>query len=103
MVGQQWLSDPLAEAAPTNAFEAQLTGATAVRLDLARMGIATGKPVTATVTTDGPLELRLTGDWAPGTVVTAGGVPVSSTVEDGALVIQLAGGTSTLSIAGLQA
>jgi hypothetical protein len=102
MVGQRWLADPLAEAAPANAFEARLDGASAVRVDLARMGIAPAKPVTATITTDGPLELRLAGSWAPGTTVTVGGVPVAATLSNGALVVHLPTGTSALSIVGFQ-
>jgi hypothetical protein len=60
MSGQTWLVVHLAVApATSNGFVLTVNGASAVRLDLARMGIDPGQPITATVTTDGPLEVRL--------------------------------------------
>jgi hypothetical protein len=65
MTGQTWVQNPLATAAPTsNGFDVTLSGASAVRLDLARMGIDPTKPITAKVTTDTPLSLRLDRDGA---------------------------------------
>ncbi|MDX6234233.1 MAG: hypothetical protein QOH68_3330 [Nocardioidaceae bacterium] len=99
MVGQQWLADPLAKAALANAFDVHLAGARAVRLDLARMSINSGKPVTATVTSDGPLELRLAGGWSAAPKVTRNGLPIPATLSNGILVVQLPAGASTLAIA----
>ena len=70
MTGLAWLANPVGSADRTNGFEITLTGASAVRLDLSAMGIDEAQPVTAKVTTDTPLELRL-GDrtltFSPGT------------------------------------
>jgi pimeloyl-ACP methyl ester carboxylesterase len=71
MTGLAWLTNPLSAApAKVNGFQLALSGASAVRLDLARMGIDAAQPISATVTTDTPLELRLgarTITVAPGT------------------------------------
>lgn len=71
MTGLAWLTNPLATApAKVNGFELTLSGASAVRLDLARMGIDPALPITAEVTTDTPVEIRLgtkTVSFGPGT------------------------------------
>ncbi|MDQ1375229.1 MAG: hypothetical protein QOJ09_2567 [Actinomycetota bacterium] len=60
MTGQKWVANPLASApAAANGFEITVSGASAVRLDLVRMGIDPSRPITAKVTTDTPLEVRL--------------------------------------------
>lgn len=60
LTGLSWIANPLATpVARTNGFDVTLTGAAAVRLDLAGMGIDPSLPIAATVTTDEPLELRL--------------------------------------------
>jgi dipeptidyl aminopeptidase/acylaminoacyl peptidase len=63
MTGQAW--EPLATTpgAPRNAFEATLTGTSAVRLDLARMQLQTRIPLFGDVTTEKRLRLELTGAW----------------------------------------
>jgi hypothetical protein len=63
MTGQAW--EPLATSpgAPRNAFDATLTGATAVRLDLARMQLQTKIPLSGDVTTEKRLRLELAGPW----------------------------------------
>jgi S-formylglutathione hydrolase FrmB len=62
MTGLRWVDSPLAALpAARNAFEATLTGARAVTLDAAEMGLDPTKPITATITTDTPLELTLLG------------------------------------------
>ena len=82
-----------------NGFDVTLAGAAAVRLDLTRMAIATDRPVTGTVTTDGALELRLAGAWSGAPTVTVGGLPVAAQVVAGALVFQVPAGTSVVTIA----
>jgi dienelactone hydrolase len=76
MTGLGWLPDPLATPSIRNAFELDLTGATAVRLDLARMGLSSTTTLTGAVTTEQPLELRLTGTWSKRPVVAIDGVVV---------------------------
>jgi hypothetical protein len=100
MTGQQWIADPTAKAsAPANAFTSTLTGASAVRLDLARMRVDTGKAVTGTVTTDGPLTLRLAGGWTTTPAVTVDGVPVGATLAGGVLSVPVPTGTHTVVVA----
>lgn len=78
MTGLAWLGT--GTIAPQNAFEVTLTNIATAQLDLARMGLATGNAIQATVTTDGHAVLRLTGIWAVPPTVTgaaasyAGGV-----------------------------
>src|SRR4051794_25256245 len=56
--GQAWVSHP-DSAATKNAFTATLTDATAVTLDLRRMGLTTKAPITAEINTQKPLTLTL--------------------------------------------
>jgi S-formylglutathione hydrolase FrmB len=98
MVGLQWLTLPLDPPPTANGFEATLSGASAVRLDLARMAIDAGGPVSATVTTDTPLTLRLAGGWASVPTVLVAGTPVTAALADGVLEIALPAGTSTLEV-----
>jgi pimeloyl-ACP methyl ester carboxylesterase len=99
MTGQQWVADPTKNTpSPSNAFTATLTGASAVRLDVAAMKVDVTKPVHGTVTTDGPLTLRLAGEWAATPVVTVDGVPVPVTLANGVLSVSLPVGTHTLGV-----
>lgn len=99
LTGIAWLTDPLAAApAGANAFAATLSGAAAVRLDLTRMAIDTAAPVTGTVTTDSPLELRLDG-FGGDRLVTVNGLPVQPSWAGGVLVVPLPAGTSTVVVA----
>jgi len=100
MTGLAWLPQPAAATpAATNGFALALSGATAVRLDLARMAIDTGDPITGTVTSDAPFELRLAGRWTGSTVATVNGLPVPLRPIAGGLAVRLPAGTSTLAIA----
>ncbi len=71
MTGLAWLANPLgAPAVAVNGFELTLQGTSAVRLDLVRMGIDPNQPITAKVTTNTPVEIRMgakTFTVAPGT------------------------------------
>lgn len=63
MTGVTWLDTGFTP--PADRFTADLQNLRTARLDLARMGIATGETIAATVTTDGPVAaLRLAGSWA---------------------------------------
>lgn len=74
IVGQQWLTLPTATApAWRNAFEATLTGASAVTLDALRMGLDLSQPVEAKITTDSPLTLTLVSPDGERQVVVAPG------------------------------
>ncbi len=57
--GLQWIDSPAAAPPTTNGFELDLNGASAVRLDLARMGIDPSQEIDGVVTTTHALELRL--------------------------------------------
>ncbi|MEX2193975.1 MAG: prolyl oligopeptidase family serine peptidase [Thermoleophilaceae bacterium] len=99
MTGLRRAPDPLAETpAAGNGFEATLSGATAVRLDLERMGIQAAAPVEGAVTTDRALELRLDGPFSTLPPVTVDGEPVTATVDGGVLRVPLPAGGSTLRI-----
>lgn len=97
MTGLRWLADPTAGLAQTsNGFEATLSGASAVRLDLARMRIDTVAPVTGAVTTDAPLELRLAGGWSDPPVVAVNGLPAVAELAGGVLTVAVPAGASTV-------
>jgi pimeloyl-ACP methyl ester carboxylesterase len=99
MKGLAWLTDPLGAASETaNGFEATLTGASAVQLDLIRMALDPAGQISGTVSADAPLELRLGGDWTSVPRVTVDGVETPVTVEDGVITIPLPEGTSAISI-----
>ena len=68
MAGLSWLGT--GTSAPMNAFEATLTNIATAQLDVARMALATGEAITATVTTDGSVVLLLAGTWASAPTVT---------------------------------
>ena len=96
MNGLAWLDNPAATApAAVNGFTATLTGANAVAFDLARMGISSAAPVTGTVTTEAPLTLTLSGDWA--SVPAVIGASVVS-LADGVLTLRLPAGASELTV-----
>ncbi|MGH2829639.1 MAG: prolyl oligopeptidase family serine peptidase [Actinomycetota bacterium] len=94
MHGQAWLPDGAEPAA--NRFAATLTNLSEATLDVARMGLGTSSTIDATVTTDGPVTLRLTGSW-PASVTVEGASWF--TLDGGVLEIRLeAAGTHTLVI-----
>jgi dienelactone hydrolase len=69
-----------------NGFHATLGGASAVRLDLGRMGIDPGEPAFARVGTQMPLELRLDGGWVTQPSVSEA---LDASFSDGVLTLQL--------------
>jgi pimeloyl-ACP methyl ester carboxylesterase len=97
--GLQWLDNPASSApAAQNGFDLTLSGATAVRLDLARMDIDVTQPVTGTVTTELPLDLRLDGGWRSAPSVTVDGEPVQVSLDAGVLSIPAPAGTHSLAL-----
>jgi hypothetical protein len=101
MTGQQWVADPTGKVpATSNGFKTTLTGASAVRLDMASMHINVAKPVHGTVTTDGVLTLRLSGAWSSAPLVAVDGVPVGATISGGVLTISVPAGTHNLVVGG---
>jgi hypothetical protein len=67
---------------------------------MARMNIDVAKAVHGTVTTDGPLTLRLAGAWAAAPTVTVDGVAVPAALAGGVLSISVPAGTHTLVVGG---
>lgn len=63
MHGQWWL--PNGSDAASNRFAATLTNLATATLDVARMGLGTAEPLTASVATDGRSEILLEGSWPP--------------------------------------
>ena len=99
MEGITWLPSPIAGTPRSNRFDVALGGASAVRLDLVRMGIDSGKTVTGRVSTTHPLELRLAARWPPAAVVLVDGLPASVDIAPGLLEVSIPPGTHELSIA----
>jgi dienelactone hydrolase len=95
--GLQWLDDSGA-VAHANVFTASLTGASGVTLDLARMGIDVDQAVTATVTSDETLVLRLVGPWQAAPLVFVDGERASSSRNGDIVEIVLDAGTSQIEI-----
>ncbi|HJR44639.1 MAG TPA: prolyl oligopeptidase family serine peptidase, partial [Actinomycetota bacterium] len=90
ITGLQWLADPTATPAePENGFEATLEGVSKVRVDLARMGIDATKTSFGRITTDGPLTLRVDGDWTAAPSVTVNGETATAQLEGGVLSVPL--------------
>jgi hypothetical protein len=95
MAGQAWKADPAGTAATGNAFTATLSGAKAVTLDLGRMKLSTGKPLTGAVKTEAPLALTL--DDADGPVeVTIDGQPATADRDRDELTITVPAGAHTV-------
>ncbi|MGH2671022.1 MAG: hypothetical protein ACRDH5_18245, partial [bacterium] len=63
LLGQRWL--PNGAEAAANRFAVALVNLSAATLDVARMGLGTSSVIDATVQTEGPTTLRLTGSWPP--------------------------------------
>jgi dienelactone hydrolase len=99
MTGQRWLADPLGTAPVTsNGFDVTLTGARAVKLDLAGAALTGRGQLTGKVTSEHPLELRLAGNWKRAPKVLVDGTLVTATWSGGVLVVALPAGTSNLAI-----
>jgi pimeloyl-ACP methyl ester carboxylesterase len=77
MEGQAWVTHPGTEPPARNGFEATLSGARAVRLDLERMRIETRRTVAGDLTTQAPLRLELRGDWARRVTAQLDGAPLA--------------------------
>jgi hypothetical protein len=95
------LDDPVNPApATSNAFDISLAGARRVQLDLERMGIDPGTSVTGTIDTEAPLTLRLKGYGSlPDVIIGA----ESWSLDGDVLVLELAAGSSTVTIGHLPA
>jgi hypothetical protein len=101
MEGLAWARNPLTTLpALANSFAIDLTGASAVRLDLARMGLTT-TGLSGAVTTEHPLELRLAASWlnTATRLVRIDGVPVTARLADGALVVSVPAGSHQITVA----
>ncbi|MHB8512707.1 MAG: carboxylesterase family protein [Actinomycetota bacterium] len=92
VTGQRWL--PNGTTAPSNSFTATLTNVGHVTLDVARMGLGTSEPITATITSDGPSELLLEGSFPSGTTVSG----ASATLNANGLMIEVPSGSSAIAI-----
>jgi hypothetical protein len=100
MTGLRWVNDPTG-AAPqrSNGFDVTLTGASAVRLDLAGMGIDPARAIAGRVTADHALDLRLDGGWSTVPPVTVDGAPTSTTLDaDGVLHVALPAGSHAVAV-----
>lgn len=76
--------------AARNAFEGELSNLATVTLDLERMQLDAAEVLTGTLTTDGPSEVSLDAAYSDGvSVACASCPPLSSSTEDGALVLTL--------------
>ena len=101
MTGQRWVRNGWV--APANSFSATLTNLASAELDLARMGLGTASAISASVTSDGAVTLRLAGAWAgtPEVTVCAGDaceILEDVDYQDGVLSIGLGSGTFQVSI-----
>jgi hypothetical protein len=77
MAGQAWRTGRSASATTRNAFDATLTGASAVTLHTVRMRIDVRRPVSGQLSTGSPLALKLDGNWPSSLIVNLDGVAVS--------------------------
>jgi Prolyl oligopeptidase family len=97
MVGQQWLDS--GNASPwSNAFEASLTGARAVRLNVDEMRLDPGSPLSGNVSNDSLLRLELDGSWPADVTVTIDGQPAPAERSPGALAVELSPGSHQIEL-----
>ncbi len=80
-----------------NAFSATLANLAAATLDADRMALDTGRPVSGTVTSDGPTTVRLTG-VERAVEVSVGGVVVPRSWAGGVVTLTLPAGTSQVAL-----
>jgi hypothetical protein len=97
MVGQRWLESGL-PADWRNGFEASLSGAQAVSLDMDEMRLDPGSPLIGDVANDAALRLELTGAWPSGLDVTVDGVPVNVDRSQGAIALTLVPGSHEIEL-----
>jgi hypothetical protein len=92
MSGWRWLS--LGETPPANAATLTLTNIATARLDAARMGLSTSRPMTLSITSDGRATIRLAGVWSAPPAVSG----ATASYADGVLTVVLDGGTATVTV-----
>lgn len=92
MAGTRWQT--VGATVPSNSFTATLKNLSTGTLDVARMGLSSGAPITATVTSDGPSVLRLVGSWQSAPVVTG----ANASFVGGVLEISVASGLASITI-----
>jgi hypothetical protein len=99
MEGQAWVVHPGTEPAARNAFEAALSGARAVRLDLKRMRISSRRTVSGDVTTQVPLRLELRGNWSRPLTAQIDGAPLAiERVSKTVVAVNIPTGKHTLTL-----
>jgi pimeloyl-ACP methyl ester carboxylesterase len=96
--GQSWTA--AGHPAPTaNRLLAQIRGASGLRFDAGRMRLDLSRPITADVSNDQPMELRLSGDWcsvAP--PVSLDGRPWKVVANQDGLSLHLPAGNNSIAI-----
>jgi hypothetical protein len=99
VTGIQWLDD-LTRTTPaaTNAFKVNLTGASAVDLDLLRMALDPSETIVGTLSTSHELSLGLDADWTSSPTVTIDGRPVPVQLQDGVAEVDVPSGAHDLMI-----
>ena len=98
MTGQAWTTSGSA-AATRNAFEATLSGASAVGLDTTRMRLSAARTIKGDLTTQAPLRLELSGAFTRGVHATIDGNAVAlSRVDARTIAIELPAGHHALTI-----
>jgi predicted esterase len=78
--------DPIAKA---NGFEAKLTNIGSILFRTARMGLDPAKPVTASLTGDGPVTVRFDGAWPAGVKATFDGLGVAVKREPNGIAVDV--------------
>ena len=97
MTGQRWL--PNGSTPPENRFTATLTDLASATFALARMGLSTTAPLTATIKTDGQTTVLLSGVWSTApSVNVAGGSGTVAFDPHGETITFPRAGTYTLTI-----
>ena len=99
MTGLAKVADPLAPVQPlATRFEVTLAGATAVRLDVARMALSSTTPLTGLVRSDTGAVVRLAGSWSVAPTVTVNGAAVFAPLSGGVLTVPVPTGESAIAI-----
>ncbi len=93
MAGMKWVRTGFAP--PTNTFSVDLDNIATATLDVERMGLSIASPISGVVTSDGVADIHLKGSWLQMPTVTG----ATATLSNGTLTLNVANGTSTVTIA----
>ena len=99
ITGLRWLDDPTASVpVAANGFDVDLSGASAVTLDVERMGLDNSETIEGPVGTEHDLDLGLAGGWFAAPDVYVDGTEIASTLEEDVVRFTVPAGEHTVTV-----